>query len=257
MSIVKNEIPILEYDDCTDAVLMPDHEKLGLHLPQKAVFAFLYDTVDEYVAANGGEVVGEFVSATRNYPIYVVRYGQENICLCRAPVGASAATQIMDWLIGYGVRAIVAVGSCGVLREIEENRFLIPTKALRDEGTSYHYLPPSRYVTMHPDAVRAIRRSLDQNGVRYEEITTWSTDGFYRETREKVQYRTQEGCTAVEMECAALAACAQLRGAVYGQLLFTADSLADVLQHDERNWGERSYGIALRLSLDAMQYIDC
>lgn len=46
--------------------------------------------------------------------------------------------------IGHGCRKIIAVGSCGVLTDIEENAFLVPVKALRDEGTSYHYLPAAR-----------------------------------------------------------------------------------------------------------------
>lgn len=252
MGIHKNEIPILEYDDCAGAVILPNHEKLNMKLPKKAVFAFLYDAVDNFAGANQAEVAGEFVSATKNYPVYVVNYHGEDICLMQAPVGAPAAVQILDWLIGYGVKAVISAGSCGVLREMEENRFLIPTKALRDEGTSYHYAPPSRFIEADSSAVGAIQGALDANGFRYEEVTTWSTDGFYRETAEKVAYRVEEGCSVVEMECSALAACAQLRGAVWGEILFTADSLANVLEHDSRNWGEQSREIALKLCLDAV-----
>ena len=46
----------------------------------------------------------------------------------------------MDWLIGYGVEQIISTGTCGVLADIEENAFLVPVRALRDEGTSYHYV---------------------------------------------------------------------------------------------------------------------
>lgn len=252
MSIHKNAIPILEYDDSTDAVIMPRHEELGLHLPEKAVYAFLYDTVDRYAKENGARIVGEFVSATKTYPIYVMKYMGEEICLMQAPVGAAAAVQILDWLIGYGVKSIISAGSCGVLRPIAENRFLIPTRALRDEGTSYHYAPPSRFIDVHPDAVEAMKRGLEANSIAYEEVITWSTDGFFRETAEKVRYRIEEGCSVVEMECSALAACAALRGAVWGEILYTADSLADLLKHDNRNWGEQSREIALKLCLDAV-----
>ena len=61
--------------------------------------------------------------------------------LCQAPVGAAAATQILDWLIGYGVREVISAGSCGALEKFPESTFLVPNKALRDEGTSYHYRP--------------------------------------------------------------------------------------------------------------------
>lgn len=255
MSIHKNDLPILEFDDNQKAVLMPNHERLNMQLPNKAVFAFLYDAVDNYARANNAAIVGEFVSATKTYPVYVVKYKGEDVCLMQAPVGAPAAVQILDWMIGYGVQAIISAGSCGTLKEIEENRFLIPVRALRDEGTSYHYAPPSRYMEINPAAIRAIKRSLDSHRLEYEEVTSWSTDGFFRETAEKVNYRIEEGCSVVEMECAALAACAQLRGVVWGELLYTADSLANVLNHDCRNWGEQSREIALKLCLDATTYL--
>lgn len=141
--------------------------------------------------------------------------------MMQAPVGAPAAAQILDWLIAYGVREIVSCGSCGVLGDMDENVFLVPYRALRDEGTSYHYLPPGRFVEISEKARAAIEKTLDRHGLRCSEVTTWSTDGFFRETKEKVEYRKREGCSVVEMECSALAACDQLRGAIWGELLYT------------------------------------
>jgi len=252
MSIMKNEIPILEYDTDHTAVIMPDHEKLGLHLPAKAVFAFLGEHIDDYAKKNNCIQVGTFVSATKLYPIYVATHKGTDICLCQAPVGSAAAAQLMDWLIGYGVKEIISAGSCGALEDFPENTFLVPQKALRDEGTSYHYVAPSRYISVNPHALKAIEKTLTQHGLKYKEVVTWSTDGFYRETRDKVAYRKSEGCSVVEMECAALAACAQLRGAIWGEILFTADTLADVDKYDERNWGDDSFEYALELCLDAV-----
>ena len=59
----------------------------------------------------------------------------------------------------------------------------------------------------------------------------------------------------VEMECSALAACAQMRGIVWGELLYTADTLADTDQYDQRGWGKDSVEIALKLSLDAVHLL--
>ena len=88
--------------------------------------------------------------------------------------------------------------------------------------------------------------------MKYQEVTTWSTDGFYRETKEKVAYRKSEGCSVVEMECSALAACASFRNVIWGMILYTADSLADVDRYDERHWGGNAYEYALTLCLDAV-----
>ncbi|MCB8555850.1 nucleoside phosphorylase [Streptococcus vestibularis] len=248
--IYKHEIPILEFDDNPQAVIMPTHEDLELNLPTRCVYAFLGEEIERYASSVGAEKVGEFVSATKTYPVYVMEYQGEEICLAQAPVGSAAAAQFMDWLIGYGVKQIISTGTCGVLVDIPENVFLIPTRALRDEGASYHYVAPSRYIDINKLALGAIERTLKQKKILYEEVITWSTDGFYRETPDKVAYRIEEGCSVVEMECASLAAVAQLRGAIWGLLLFTADSLADIDNYNQRNWGSEAFDKALEICLD-------
>ena len=252
MSILKNEIPILEFDSARTAVIDPEHENLDLKLPRKCVFAFLGDYIEEFSRKNGAQQVSVFISATKHYPVYILNYKGQDITLCQAPVGAAPAAQILDWLMAYGVREIISAGSCGSLAAFPESTFLVPYKALRDEGTSYHYAPPSRYMEISAQARDAIKKAIVGHGMKYQEVITWSTDGFFRETREKVDYRKSEGCAVVEMECSALAACAAFRGAVWGMILYTADSLADVDKYDMRNWGGNAYEYGLILCLDAV-----
>ncbi len=252
MSIIKNEIPILEFDSEQTAVIEPTHEKFDIRLPGKCVFAFLGEYIDEYASKTDTRQVSEFVSATKRYPVYITKYKGEEIVLCQAPVGAAPAAQLLDWLIGYGVREIISAGSCGALEKLPESTFLVPGKALRDEGTSYHYAPPSRFMEIGEGARKAIRETILEHGMKYREVVTWSTDGFYRETKEKVAYRKSEGCSVVEMECSALAAVSAFRKATWGMILYTADSLADVDKYDERNWGGNAYEYALTLCLDAV-----
>ena len=224
--INKHEIPILEFDDCPQAVIMPTHENLDLNLPARCVYAFLEEEIECYANAVGAEKVGEFVSSTKTYPVYVMTYNGEEICLAQAPSWLSCSCTIYglaNWLwckenhFNWNLwRFGKHEGKCF---------FLIPTRALRDEGASYHYVAPSRYIDMNKQALEAIEKTLKQKKIPYEEVMTWSTDGFYRETPDKVSYRIEEGCRVVEMECSALAAVAQLRGVIWGLLLFTADSL--------------------------------
>ena len=252
MAIKKSEIPILEFDTEKTAVINPTHENLGLKLPKKCVFAFLGEHITEYAGKSGAVKVSEFISMTKRYPIYVTKYRGEEITLCEAPVGSAAAVQILDWLIGYGVRKIISAGSCGALECFEEGTFLVPKKALRDEGTSYHYAPPSRFMEIGEIPRKAIESVIAEHGMKYQEVISWSTDGFFRETKDLVAYRKSEGCSVVEMECSALAACADFRGAIFGMILYTADSLADVDKYDERSWGGNAYEYALTLCLDAV-----
>ena len=251
MALIKHDIPILEYDDNPNAVIMPRKENL-LSFPTHAVFPFLGDEIDCFAHEHGCKLICELESATKPFPIYRYTHKGREVCICQAPVGAPAAVQILDFLIGCGVKYIISAGSCGALKSYEENQFLIPTEALRDEGTSYHYLPPSRTVTPDLRATDAIKRTLNEYGIQYEECKTWTTDAFYRETKDMVEYRKAEGYTVVEMECASLFACAKFRGVHFAQLLYTADSLANVELYDTRNWGKASMSIAMRLCLDSV-----
>lgn len=250
MVLIKNDIPILEYDSNQQAVIEPTHEGFSVKLPRKCVFAFLGEVVDTYALEHDAKVVLTFDSMTKKYPVYVISYNGEDICLCQAPVGSSAAVQLMDWLIGYGVSTIISTGSCGALIDLPENVLLVPTKALRDEGASYHYLAPSRFVETNPLILNKIEEVMTSMNIPYQECITWSTDGFYRETKEKVEYRKSEGCSVVEMECASLLACAKFRGVSFGQILYTADSLANIDVYTQRGWGRNSIDKALLVSLE-------
>ena len=113
-------------------------------------------------------------------------------------------------------------------------------------------LPPSRFMEIDERARKAIEKAILQHNLKYQEVMTWTTDGFFRETKEKVMYRKSEGCAVVEMECSALAACAAFRKATWGMILYTADSLTNVEQYDERNWGGNVAEYGLALCLDAV-----
>jgi len=244
--MMNHDAPILEFDPSAEALF---GHRINVRLPGKAVFGFLGSCIYEYAAASGAETAEVIKSITRDYPLYIIRHGGEEICLCQAPMGAPAAVQTMEILLHNGVKHIISAGSCGVLRDMPENRFLVPVRALRDEGCSYHYMPPSRFVELDMQMTDQICRYLGSNGIGYEKCTTWTTDGLFRETPDKVNKRRSEGCDTVEMECAALAACAKFRGADFGMLLFTADSLADVRNYDRRSFGEASLTPALELCL--------
>ena len=245
----KHAIPILERDENPRAII--NHDRHDVALPCRAVFAFLGDPVDEYAASVGAEILEVYHTIGRDTNIYRIRHQGQELCLCRAPLGGSAAVQLLDFLLGHGVRQVIAVGSCGALEPIPENAFLLPEKALRDEGTSYHYLAPSRFVETSSRLRRTLAETLSAGKLSFRECMTWTTDAFYRETEAMTAYRREEGCTVVEMECASMAACASFRGAEFAQLLYTADSLADAANYDARSWGESSVLPALSICLDA------
>ncbi|MCR5272151.1 MAG: nucleoside phosphorylase [Lachnospiraceae bacterium] len=251
--IIKNEIPILEYDDFSKEVIAPNHDSKDLVLPEKCLFAFLGDVVDKYAAAHKATVADEFITVSKVVKIYIVNIDGEDMCLVQSPIGAPASTSLVDALISCGCKKVIATGSCGVLTEMPENAFIVPTKALRDEGTSYHYLPASRYIEMDSKPIEVIEKCFTDHNLPFQTCTTWTTDGFFRETKDMVEYRKEEGCSVVEMECSALAACCRKRGASFGQFLFTADSLANVHDYDAREFGTDSHEKALLLGFDILK----
>ncbi|MET0190330.1 MAG: purine-nucleoside phosphorylase, partial [Pseudonocardia sediminis] len=107
--------------------------------------------------------------------------------------------------------------------------------ALRDEGTSFHYLPAGRVVDADPAGVDALSTVLGREGVPYVVGRSWTTDAVFRETPERVRRRREEGCAVVEMEAAALVAVARFTGVRFAQLLLAADSLAGP-EWEHRGW---------------------
>lgn len=231
--ILKNEYPILEFCDSPRAVIEPAAEQ---DLPEKCLMTFFGEVLDAFVQKTGAVRVGTFESEMREFPIYVAELDGHRVALIQSSVGGASAAMQADYLFGRGVRVLFCCGSCGALDDIPAGAVIIPTRALRGEGTSYYYLPPSRFVELDRDVIDVSRRILAERGVAYVETSAWTTDGFYRECAEMVEYRKSEGCAVVEMECASLAAVCRFRNIRYGQLLYSGDILCDTDNYDDRDW---------------------
>jgi uridine phosphorylase len=155
-------------------------------------------------------------------------------------VGAPLAAGLLEEIIPLGCRKFTACGGAGVLnREIAVGHIVVPSVAVRDEGTSYHYLPPAREVSASPEGVAAIEQTLKRHGIPYIVGKTWTTDAPYRETAAKVQLRKSEGCVTVEMEAAAFFAVAQFRHVKFAQMLYGGDDVSGG-EWDSRDWNSRA-----------------
>lgn len=246
----------LSFDEHHKAVIEPNHENLPFHFHSRLIYAFApQDKIQQFLANKNHKVIGQFTSVSFNPSIYEIKYQEQKLTLCQAPLGAPAATQLLDWLISYGVTQILAVGNAGTLIDIDENVMLVPNQAIRDEGTSFHYLRPSNLVNLNSHFLDQVQNRLQEIKVHYKTVTTWTTDGFFRETIQKVQNARQLGASTVEMECAALAACAQFRNVDFAQLLFTADTLANESNYNERNWGTDSYLKGMEIATEILVHL--
>jgi uridine phosphorylase len=129
-------------------------------------------------------------------------------------------------VIEMGCSKFVALGGAGVLRsDIQRGSLIIPNSALRDEGTSYHYQPASRYIETDPEVVRKLEAVLQKHQMKYLVGRTWTTDAIFRETKRKIRERIAENCLTVELECASFLAAARLRKVKFGQYLEASDDV--------------------------------
>jgi uridine phosphorylase len=125
-------------------------------------------------------------------------------------VGASFAVLVAEELFACGCELLISITSAGQIAPVAPPPYhVVIERALRDEGTSYHYLPASRYVQGAPDLTALAARAIAQAGQRAFVGASWTTDAPFRETAEAVADRQREGILTVEMEAAALYAFAQ------------------------------------------------
>ncbi len=247
---------LVDFDSNSKAVLEPNHDQKDYHFPKRLLYAFVPDdSIQKFLQKYQHKVIGEFLCISFNPKIYEIKIAGERFTLCQAPLGAPAATQLLDWLIAYGVKQVLAIGSAGVLTAIPENYFLVPTKAIRDEGTSFHYLARSNYIDLRSTFLTKVEKAMKSMHYKVEEIMTWTTDGSFRETPAKVQQSKKLGASTVETECAAMAACAQFRHVDFAQILFTADSLNDLNTDNERDWGVSSQIKVMNLAINVLKNI--
>jgi uridine phosphorylase len=120
-------------------------------------------------------------------------------------VGASFAVLVAEELFASGCRLLISLTSAGqIVAAGEPPYFIIIERALRDEGTSYHYAPPSEYASVCPRLLEAATAAIKLAGSRTMVGASWTTDAPFRETSQAVQAAADRGILAVEMEAAAL-----------------------------------------------------
>ena len=236
---MQKEFPILEYDPTREAVIEPEKLIQPIDIPEHCVLCFFQDVITGLVDEGRAKPVAESRSEMGVHPIYELEYEGRRLTFFHPGIGAPLAAGLLEENIARGCRKFIVCGGAGVLNsEIAVGHVVVPISAVRDEGTSYHYLPPAREVHALPEAVAAIEAVLERHRIPYVVGKTWTTDAFYRETPAKVQLRRDEGCLTVEMEAAALFAVARFRCVLLGLMLYGGDDLGGEVW-DSRDWVNR------------------
>ncbi len=142
-------------------------------------------------------------------------------------MGAPALVALAEQMIAWGTRRLVILSLAGGLQpSLEPGSILVGGGAIRDEGTSYHYLPPAEQVEADPRLVAILAEALAQHGLPHAVGTVWSTDAAYRETHAEASFFQSKGVRAVDMESAGLFAAGRVRQVETASLFVIGDSLA-------------------------------
>ena len=226
-----------EFDPAESAIFDPCRVFAPIPgMPKVAVSCFSFVTFDRMLALFPDAVqIAEMKCASQRFPVYKVRYKDVELALYMSGVGAPLCVGNQEEAYAMGAECLVLFGTCGVLdKAIGDCAVILPTSAMRDEGTSYHYAPPGDEIAVNVHHGDLFLRLMEELRLPCVTGKAWTTDSMYRETREKNARRKASGCVCVDMECASVAAVAQFRRKEALHFFYAADNL------DSAEWDERS-----------------
>lgn len=135
--------------------------------------------------------------------LFTFRQDDVEFAIVGCAVGASFAVLVAEQLFASGCELLISVTSAGQVAALgDPPYFIVIDEALRDEGTSYHYLPPADFSQMRPAVRRALDGAFTPMPVPVYTGATWTTDAPFRETASAVAHCRDLGIMAVEMEAA-------------------------------------------------------
>ena len=173
----------------------------------------------------------------------------------RFGIGAPAAAIILETFIASGIPRFVSIGTAGSLQKsVNIGDIVVCDRAIRDEGTSHHYLEPSVFSYASAELTERAKRSLDKIQTPYTVGTSWTVDAPFRETVAEVTKYQEEGILTVEMEAAALFTVAEYRNVQLAAILTVSDTLADLTWNPQFHHPKTQEGLETlyRVAVDAL-----
>ena len=233
----KKAFPILEYDDAPLAKLNPSHFAEPKFDTDKLVITFFPEVIEKLLDQ---EAIFEdrIIPGENRIPIYRFS-GYPDVLLTLGQVGCPACAGNLDLFHAMGITKVMFCGGGGVLdKDIQVGQLLVVEGAIRDEGFSYQYIPPSRVIYTEKETNEKIINYLKAHEIPYLQGLTWTTDAIFRETPDRIALRKEEGAKIVEMEQAGCIAVAKFRHFSYGALIYGGDDLSGE-EWSNRGWRSR------------------
>ena len=200
-----------------------------------------------------GRSVGDPAWPCFHTRFYRWRAGGAEYGVIGGTVGAPFAVLVAEELFAFGCRGLVSLSSAGLIAEqFAPPFFLLIDRALRDEGTSCHYMLPGRYADADPSLVSAVRKRTDRMSVPVHTGPSWTTDAPFRETESLIASRRREGIVSVEMEAAALLTLGKALGRPVVCLAHVTNTMA-TREEDFEKGGDAGISVSLSVCAAALE----
>lgn len=165
-----------------------------------------------------------------NGDLYALKKPKDKIGIMTGFGGGSPMTvELAEEFAAMGAKCMILMTWGGILQpDLNPGDIVVIDKAIRDEGTSYHYLPPAKYVDADAELADKLMEAIHARGGTCSRGTTWTTDAPFRETPEEIRQYQAEGVKTVEMESAGLFTVGQVRNIPTASVVIGMDKLADL-----------------------------
>lgn len=238
------------FDKNSQAIINPETKKKKIECD--VIIASFSHEIEEYVLKNfNAKIAHEFKYLNDVYALYTFRYKGKKIGFYKTMVGAPASVCIFEDINAIcDCKKYIIFGSAGTLDKNCYGKIIVPAMCYRDEGTSYHYVRPKKFIKIKNANI--VSDFMKKNNIPYAEGKCWTTDALYRETINNVNKRQKQGCIAVDMECSAMQAVCDFRSVELYYFLVSGD-LLDAPKWDEgelnnANHSYNNFDIAVKLA---------
>lgn len=236
--ITPREYPILEFDTDPIAKTDPSINPGWQFETEKLVITFFPEVMKKLTDDGDIELIR---TINGENPVLIYRFKDApDVMITHGQIGCPACAGNLDYFQAHGAKKVMFCGGGGVLdRNIKVGQLLVVESAIRDEGFSYHYVEPSRYIYADENVLKKITAYLDEHDADYLRGRVWTIDAMFRETKERIEMRKAEGAQIVEMEQAGCLAVAQSKGIEYGAIIYGGDDVSQD-EWDQRGWMSRN-----------------
>lgn len=219
-------------------------------IPRKAIICYQKDLLKYLIETHN---IQKIENVAGDFYIYKEKDFELGIAVGFG-IGAPIAVTVLEELIAHGIKEFISVGTAGTLQDsCEIGDIIVCDKAIRDEGTSYHYIEASKYAYPSKRLVQQLEEALQVAGQTYRLGASWTIDAPYRETIEEAKSYQKEGVLTVEMEASALFAVAQVRGVDLASIFTISDSLAELKWNPQFHETQKKWPVVFGIVKEALR----